>query len=136
MRSGPRPLPMPDRQARSASQRALGRSCDGHSCKHARLRICCRILNNDECFVLFRRTVMWDLTDLHIFRVVVAEGGITMAARKLHRVPSSITMRIKHLEASVGTQLFFRSKQRLHVSPSGEVLLAFAAQLLRLSEEA
>ena len=79
---------------------------------------------------------MWDLTDLHIFRVVVAEGGITMAARKLHRVPSSVTMRIKHLEASVGTQLFFRSKQRLHVSPSGEVLLAFAAQLLRLSEEA
>jgi DNA-binding transcriptional LysR family regulator len=67
---------------------------------------------------------------------VVEEGGIIRAARKLHRVPSSITMRIKHLEASVGTQLFFRSKQRLHLSPSGEVLLAFAAQLLRLSEEA
>ena len=79
---------------------------------------------------------MLDLTDLHIFSVVVAEGGITMAARKLHRVPSSITMRIKNLEASVGTQLFFRSKQRLHLSPSGEVLLAFVTQLLRLSEEA
>jgi DNA-binding transcriptional LysR family regulator len=63
---------------------------------------------------------MWDLTDLQIFRAVVEEGGINLAARKLHRVPSRSPCGSKQLEASTGTQLFFRSKQRLHLSPSGE----------------
>jgi DNA-binding transcriptional LysR family regulator len=67
---------------------------------------------------------------------VAEEGGIVRAARKLHRVQSSVTSRIQHLEASVGTQLFLRSKQRLHLSSSGEVLLGYADKLLGLAEEA
>ena len=77
-----------------------------------------------------------DLADLAIFKAVAEEGGIVRAARKLHRVQSSVTSRIQQLEASVGTQLFMRSKQRLHLSPSGEVLLAYADKLLGLAEEA
>jgi DNA-binding transcriptional LysR family regulator len=77
-----------------------------------------------------------DLADLAIFKAVAEEGGIVRAARKLHRVQSSVTSRIQQLEASVGTQLFLRSKQRLHLSSSGEVLLAYADKLLRLADEA
>jgi len=77
-----------------------------------------------------------DLADLQIFKAVVDEGGIVHAARKLHRVQSNITTRIKQLEASLGTALFYRSKQRLHLSPSGELLLGYAERLLRLSDEA
>jgi DNA-binding transcriptional LysR family regulator len=77
-----------------------------------------------------------DLSDLQIFKAVVEEGGILRAARKLHRVPSSVTTRIKQLEASVGTQLFFRDRQRLVLSPNGESLLVYADKLLRLAEEA
>jgi DNA-binding transcriptional LysR family regulator len=77
-----------------------------------------------------------DLADLAIFKAVAEEGGIVRAARKLHRVQSSVTSRIQHLEASVGTQLFLRSKQRLHLSSSGEVLLGYADKLLGLAEEA
>jgi len=77
-----------------------------------------------------------DLADLAIFKAVAEEGGIMRAARKLHRVQSSVTSRIQHLEASVGTQLFLRSKQRLHLSSSGEVLLGYADKLLGLAEEA
>jgi DNA-binding transcriptional LysR family regulator len=77
-----------------------------------------------------------DLTDLAIFKAVVEEGGIVRAARKLHRVQSSVTSRIQKLEASVGTRLFLRNKQRLHLSSSGEVLLAYADRLLGLAEEA
>ena len=79
---------------------------------------------------------MLELSDLRIFVTVVAEGGIMKAARKLNRVPSNITTRIKGLEASAGVQLFHRHKQRLHLSPSGELLLVYAEKLLRLSEEA
>jgi DNA-binding transcriptional LysR family regulator len=77
-----------------------------------------------------------ELADLHIFKTVVDEGGIIRAARKLHRVQSSVSTRIRQLESSIGTQLFHRDKQRLILSPSGEVLLEYAEKLLRLSEEA
>jgi DNA-binding transcriptional LysR family regulator len=79
---------------------------------------------------------MLELSDLRIFVAVVAEGGILKAARKLHRVPSNVTARIKRLEASAQVQLFHRHKQRLHLSPSGELLLTYAGKLLRLSDEA
>ncbi len=77
-----------------------------------------------------------NFADLQIFKTVVEEGGIVKAARKLHRVPSNITTRIKHLESAVGIPLFHRDRQRLHLSPSGELLLGYAARLIDLSEEA
>jgi DNA-binding transcriptional LysR family regulator len=77
-----------------------------------------------------------DLADLLIFKTVAEEGGILRAARKLHRVPSNVTTRIKQLEAAIGTQLFHRDRQRLMLSPNGESLLAYADKLLLLAEEA
>ena len=77
-----------------------------------------------------------ELSDLHIFRTVVREGGIVRAARRLHRVPSNITTRIKQLEASIGVQLFTREHHRLTLSQNGERLLVFADRMLLLSEEA
>lgn len=77
-----------------------------------------------------------ELSDLRIFRAVVQEGGIGGAARKLHRVPSNVTTRIRQLEASVGVQLFVREKQRLVLSRSGQALLEYAERLLDLSEQA
>jgi len=77
-----------------------------------------------------------ELSDLHIFRTVVREGGIVRAARRLNRVPSNITTRIKQLEASIGVQLFTRERHRLTLSQSGERLLVYADRMLLLSEEA
>ena len=77
-----------------------------------------------------------DFVDLQVFKCVVDEGGIIKAARKLHRVPSSVTTRVKQLEASLGVTLFHRDRQRLHLSPTGELLLAYAERLIQLSDEA
>jgi DNA-binding transcriptional LysR family regulator len=77
-----------------------------------------------------------DLSDLLIFQTVAEEGGIVKAAVRLHRVQSNVTTRIKQLEASMGVELFFRNKQRLHLSPQGETLLVYADKLLRLADEA
>ena len=77
-----------------------------------------------------------ELGDLHLFRTVAEEGGIVRAARRLHRVPSNVTTRVKQLEAAVGAELFVRHRQRLHLSPSGELLLDYARRLLSLAEEA
>src|SRR6202050_289940 len=77
-----------------------------------------------------------DFVDLQVFKTVVEEGGIIKAARKRHRVPSSVTTRIKQLEASMGVTLFHRDRQRLHLSATGELLLDYADRLIQLSDEA
>ena len=77
-----------------------------------------------------------NFVDLQVFKCVVDEGGIIKAARKLHRVPSSVTTRIKQLETSLGVTLFHRDRQRLHLSPTGVLLLAYAERLIQLSDEA
>ena len=77
-----------------------------------------------------------DLAQLQIFVTVVKEGGIVKAARKLHRVPSNVTTRVKQLEDSVGAALFFRDRKRLFLSPAGRSLLVYAERLLTLSQEA
>jgi DNA-binding transcriptional LysR family regulator len=77
-----------------------------------------------------------DFAALQVFKTVVDEGGISAAAKKLHRVQSNVTTRIQQLEASLGTPLFVRQKRRLHLSPAGELFLTYARQLLDLSHQA
>jgi DNA-binding transcriptional LysR family regulator len=77
-----------------------------------------------------------DLVDLLIFKTVADEGGISKAAHKLHRAPSSVTTRIQQLEASIGVTLFNRQRQRLQLSATGRLFLEYADKLIRLSDEA
>lgn len=77
-----------------------------------------------------------DFSDLRVFKAVVEEGGISGAARRLHRVQSNITTRVQQLEASLGTRLFIREKGRLHLSPAGKLFLAYVERILGISEEA
>jgi DNA-binding transcriptional LysR family regulator len=77
-----------------------------------------------------------DFAALQVFKAVVDEGGVSAAAKRLHRVQSNVTTRIQQLEASLGTKLFVREKRRLFLSPAGEVFLKYVEQLLELSEQA
>jgi DNA-binding transcriptional LysR family regulator len=77
-----------------------------------------------------------DLSDLHIFRSVVNEGGITRAAEKLSRVQSNVTTRVRQLEDDLGVALFIREGKRMHLSPTGKLLLGYADRILDLAQEA
>ena len=77
-----------------------------------------------------------DFADLQVFRAVADEGGVTHAARRLHRVQSSVTMRIRHLEASLGTPLFIRERRRMVLSPAGVLFRGYVDRLLALGDEA
>ena len=77
-----------------------------------------------------------DFAALQFFKAVVDEGGISAAAKKLHRVQSNVTTRIQQLEASLGAQLFIRDKRRLILSPAGELFRDYVEQLLQLSGQA
>lgn len=77
-----------------------------------------------------------ELSDLLIFKTVVSQGGIVRAAHKLDRVQSNVTQRIKQLEADLSTTLFVREGKGLQLTASGQVLLAYADQLLQIADEA
>ncbi|MFT3773298.1 MAG: LysR substrate-binding domain-containing protein [Minicystis sp.] len=77
-----------------------------------------------------------ELSDIEVFQTVVAEGGVIAAARRLHRVPSNVTTRVRKLEEELGVPLFLREKNRLRLAPAGRLLLPYAERLLALSEEA
>lgn len=75
-----------------------------------------------------------ELSDLKVFKAVVEEGGVTNAAKKLHRVPSNVTARIQKLEKELGKALFIREKKRLVISSSGELLMEYADKILKLAD--
>ena len=77
-----------------------------------------------------------DFADLTVFKAVADEGGVTRAARRLHRVQSSVTARIRQLEASLGTELFVREGRRMALSPAGHLFRGYAEELLALGERA
>jgi DNA-binding transcriptional LysR family regulator len=77
-----------------------------------------------------------DLDDLHIFRCVVREGGVTRAAGRLHRVPSNVTTRVKQLEERLGVALFRRLGRGLVLTDAGRALLGHAERLLQMAEQA
>ena len=66
------------------------------------------------------RTV--ELSDLEIFRAVVKEGSVLRAAKKLHRVQSNISTRVKQLEERLGITLFDRQARGLTLTDAGEVI--------------
>src|SRR3712207_5412148 len=75
-----------------------------------------------------------DLDDLHIFRCVVREGGVTRAADRLHRVPSNVTTRIKQFEERLGVGLFRRQGRGLILTDAGRTLLGHAERLLQMAD--
>lgn len=77
-----------------------------------------------------------DLESLKIFRTVVDEGGVVRAAKKLNRVQSNVTTRVRQLEEHLGTRLFRREGRSIRLSAEGHTLLAYADRLLRLADEA
>ena len=77
-----------------------------------------------------------DLDDLHIFRCVVREGGVTRAADRLHRVPSNVTTRIKQFEERLGVSLFRRQGRGLVLTDAGRTLLGHAERLLQMADMA
>lgn len=77
---------------------------------------------------------MMDLDDLHIFRAVVRQGGVTRAASLLNRVPSNVTTRIKQFEERLGVALFRREGRTLTLTEAGRTLLGHAEKLLQLAD--
>ena len=70
------------------------------------------------------------LDQLRIFDTVVAQGGLSAAARALNRAQASISYAIGQLEADLSVELFTRSGYRLVLNDHGRALLASVRRIL------
>jgi DNA-binding transcriptional LysR family regulator len=74
-----------------------------------------------------------EIRELRVFVAVVEEGGLSAAARRLHVSQSALSQTIRLLERQLGVQLLVRDHAGARPTPSGQVLLAEARTLTRIT---
>lgn len=71
-----------------------------------------------------------NIKQLETFVRIVELGSFGAAAEALHASPSTVSTRVRELEASLGTQLFDRAFHRAQLTPKGHELFERAQQLI------
>ena len=66
---------------------------------------------------------------LHTFVAIAETNSFTLAARRVHRTQSAVSMQIKRLEELLGRGLFEREGRSVSLTPHGEVLLDHARRI-------
>ena len=70
------------------------------------------------------------------FLAVAETGSVTLAASRIGRTQSAVSMQIKRLEDSLGQPLFHREPRGVSLTPRGDQLLPYARRVTRLLDEA
>lgn len=78
----------------------------------------------------------FDLDVLRTFVVGIEMGSFAKAADRLGRSTSAVSAQLKKLEDRIGAPVLRKSGRGLVLTPSGEVLFAYARRLLELNDEA
>ncbi len=77
-----------------------------------------------------------EISGLKIFLAVAKKGSISKAAEELHYVQSNVTIRIKQLEETLGTSLFYRKSRGVCLTNSGYLLCDYAEKIIAMVREA
>ncbi len=76
------------------------------------------------------------LQAMHVFQVVVDEGGFAAAARALDMSPAGVTRYVSELESDVGARLLQRTTRKVSLTEAGEAYLARVRHILNDVEDA
>src|ERR1700761_7694184 len=77
-----------------------------------------------------------DSDALHTFLTIHRNGGISNAAKILHRGQPAISRRIALLEQDLGVPLFERVAGRMRLSDAGRVLVPYAERAVATAQDA
>lgn len=72
---------------------------------------------------------------LHYFWLVVREGGIVPAAKKLRVSHPTVSTQVRKLEEALGQPLFDRSRRRLELTDPGRTVYEYAEQIFDLGRQ-
>ncbi|MBC9932876.1 LysR substrate-binding domain-containing protein [Chitinophaga qingshengii] len=81
-------------------------------------------------------TDVLDLDLLRTFVLAVDLGSFARAAEQVARSQSAVSLQMQRLEELTGHQLFVKQGRSWELTGSGELLMGYARQLLRLNDEA
>lgn len=70
------------------------------------------------------------------FVIIVEEGSLTAAARKLNIAQPALSNQIKAMEKKYGARLFFRGARRLELTDAGRVLYERAKDICQIDQQA
>ena len=73
---------------------------------------------------------------LKTFATISETGSFTVAAKRVFRSPSAVSMQIKRLEEQLGRALFIRHPRHVTLTADGEAFLVHARDILRINDEA
>jgi DNA-binding transcriptional LysR family regulator len=73
---------------------------------------------------------------LKTFATISETGSFTVAAKRIFRSPSAVSMQIKRLEEQLGRALFVRHPRHVILTADGEAFLVHARDILRINDEA
>ena len=76
-----------------------------------------------------------DFDDINVFREVALYRSMTKAAENLGYAQSSVTARIRKLEANLNVNLFYRNAKGVHLTPAGKIFLEQGAKITQLLDE-
>lgn len=77
-----------------------------------------------------------DLELLGTLLAIAETGSFSMAAQRIGRSQSAVSMQMQKLEAEIGLPLLERGPRKVTTTAAGRDLLAYAHRLLRISDEA
>lgn len=80
--------------------------------------------------------MMDKLNRMAIFAMVVAEGSLTGAARRLGMSPSAVSQHMRSLEKALGVPLLHRSTRSLALTEAGEVFYPGCEAMLQQAQQA
>lgn len=74
-------------------------------------------------------SLRYDLVDLRLFINIAEAGNLTRGAERSNISVGAASMRIKHLEETLGVVLLVRHSQGVSLTPAGEALLSHARRV-------
>lgn len=77
----------------------------------------------------------YDFTDLKVFLAVADAGNLSRGAARVHLAPSSVSLRVKHLEEAAGTPLLIRSARGVSLTPAGRIVVEHARRCVAQLEQ-
>ncbi|QBM17608.1 hypothetical protein MARI_17280 [Marinobacter sp. JH2] len=78
---------------------------------------------------------MYDLKELEAFAAVVRSGSLSLTARELNLPKSTLSRRIRQLEAEVGQSLLRRESNQLIPNEAGQMFYRYCDEILGLARQ-
>jgi LysR family transcriptional regulator, transcriptional activator of the cysJI operon len=78
---------------------------------------------------------MFNIHQLRSFVMVVSEGSMTEAAKKLYLTQPAISQQIRHLEEDLGVDLLLRGTRTIRPTLQGELLFEHSRRILQMVQQ-